>query len=442
MTNEIIEAEFSLIATAIMDPTVMDRVENIVSFSDFTKTHQRAWTSLCDFKAAGGPLGDSRQVLAMFSRVGVIADLGGFARLADIQTALPHNAEYYARVVREGSQARKLDRIAGDIRMMLEKGDPAGDVASWASAQMEGVVGSESGLLQSIGTAANEAYNKILDAKERGVSIGFGTGLADFDASYGGMFPSDLIVLAARPSIGKTALGMQMAMHVAKNYGPVLMVSLEMKGSELCLRMMARDAGISTSELRSASVSDSDLETLRKSVEEISAHDMTLLAQRNVTPPKIRAAARLKRATGGLSMVVVDYIGLIGSDDPKKNTIETAKDASKALKDLAMELDVPVLALCQLNRVAEKEVPGIHHLRDSGAIEQDADVVWLLHRETRSSDTATLNVAKVRQGATGEYKMRFDPPTTTFSPMTAKQMGNYEPAFTEFEGGGYGGSDW
>ena len=432
--KEILEAEFSLVASVILDPRTIDKVGDRIQPEDFgLKAHAKAWQALCDFKAAGGPCGDVRQVLAMFSRLRIIDDLGGAKRLQDIQTAFPHNATYYANLVLEGSQWRKMDRLVSDIRHRLESSVKPAEVAGWAKMKLEGIVGGETGVLQTIGDAANEALDGILKARAAGGGNAVKTGLTTFDTHFGGMAKGELVLLAARPSIGKTALAVQLAMYAAEHHGGVMLASLEMKGRDLALRMMAKDTNISVRDLRSGQVIDSDVELLNQCVTQLKATDVNLLASRSVTPEKIRAAARLQANTTGLGLVVVDYIGLVKSVDPKKPTYERVSETCAAMKDLALELDVPVLCLSQLNRVAEKEKPGIHHLRDSGNLEQDADVIWLLHRETRSSKEATIQVAKARQGATGEHQLAFEPATTTFSEFGASDMPNYEPAFTDYE---------
>jgi replicative DNA helicase len=206
-----------------------------------------------------------------------------------------------------------------------------------------------------------------------------------------------------------------------------------MKGYELAMRLLAKETGISMAELRAAAITDIDRDKVAESVESIKQVDLSLLYSRNVTVSKIRAAARLKRGMGGLSMVVVDYLGLIKANDPRRPRYEQISEASAELKDLAMELEVPVIVLCQLNREADKGQPMLSHLRDSGAIEQDADVVILLNRENKASTEATLDVAKNRQGSTGCVEVNFDPGTTTFKDKGARDMPNYEPSFSDYE---------
>lgn len=432
--NEVLEAEFSLVASAILDPRTIDKLADKIGSQDFGfAAHGRAWSALVDFKASGGPCGDTRQVVAMFRRLGILDAIGGSQRLQDLKTALPHNANFYASLVRKGSQWRRLDELAGEMRRRLEAtGEPA-EVASWATVQMESMLVSDESVLQPIGDAAGEALEEILKARLSGGLGGVSTGFDQFDSFFGGMGKGELILLAARPSIGKTALAVQIAMHAARAHGTVLLASLEMKGRDLALRMMARDTNISVRDLRAGQVIDADVEVLQQCVDQLRQTDVNLLYSRFVTSEKIRAAARLQQSLSGLSLVVVDYIGLVKSAERNKSSYDRVSESCAAMKDLALELDIPVLCLAQLNRVAEKEKPGIHHLRDSGNLEQDADVIWLLHRESRASKEAVIQVAKARQGATGDHKLAFEPATTTFTEFSARDMENYEPAFGEFE---------
>lgn len=433
--KEVLEAEFSLVASVILDPRTIDRVSGIIDGSDFgLYAHRRAWDALCDLRAAGGPCSDSRQVVAMFSRLGILDALGGPRRLQDMRTVFAHNAVYYANIVKQGSQWRMLDGLLSKTRTHLEKTCDAADVAGWLRGQLDAIASGTTGVLQPIGDAAQEALDQILQAKNTGTKTGVTTGLPCFDEFFGGLSNGELVLLAARPSIGKTALAVQIAIHAARHHGPVMLASLEMKGRDLAMRMMAKATSISVRDLRRGEVINGDVDKLTRCVDELKQTEINLLYSRQVTAEKIAGGARLQASLSGISMVVVDYIGLVKSSDPRKSTYDRVSESCAAMKDLALELDVPVLCLSQLNRVAEKEKPGIHHLRDSGNLEQDADVIWLLYREDRQSTNAELHVAKARQGATGKHELLFDPATTTFNETTVRQHPNYNGEFREYEG--------
>lgn len=240
------------------------------------------------------------------------------------------------------------------------------------------------------------------------------SGFEALDSSAGGWMSGELVILAARPGVGKTTFAMQVAAHNAARERRVLFVSLEMRDRELVARMLSGDPGVDSRRLRAGRLGTADIDKLRAAADDIRDLPVRVWAPPSATLARIRGVAKREVAFGGLSLLVVDYIGLIrpAAGDTKRPRFEQVGEVSAGLKSLAKELDVPVLALCQLNREADGTEPRLSNLRDSGSIEQDADVVLFLHRET----TATkLIVAKHRHGETGSVALRFDGSTTRFS---------------------------
>jgi replicative DNA helicase len=429
--DDIRAAERGILGCLIIDPLAIDVVTQSVSPKDFISVgFGDAYEQIIAYHAAGGPVSDVAAVVRLLVQTGVIKAIGGAQEAYEWTKAIPGSLNWYLKELRKAKALRSLDGLATEIRGYIDAGRDPEWVANYVDAQLSAIVRREDTEIATVGESANEALRKIEKSRTRGSDVGRSVGLPCVDAILGGLFDNDMIVLAARPSIGKTALGVQIGVSVAKQYGHVLLV-------DIAMRLIARFSGVPMGELRNAAtMDDSDFYRVGESVKDLAAVNMAMMANRNVTISKIRAAAKLQKATNGLELIIIDYIGLIKSADFRKPRYEQISEISSAIKDMAMELEVPVLVLCQLGRLADKEAPMLSHLRDSGAIEQDADVVMLLHRESKGSREAKLDIAKNRQGATGIVELNYEPTITTFTTqlsVPANKMGNYEPAFTEYE---------
>ena len=431
--DDIKHSEDTLLGCAILNPATIDLVGDAITKKDWlTPGYAEIWAAFKDFRESGGPLTDVTAVIRMLERSNLLDRVGGRQTAARWASAIPGSESYHAGVLRRSGHARRLKTVAAEMLERIDADEEPASIALWTDCQLDSITHDNATDIQTIGEAAADAVRRIADAAKRQRTTALATGLVSLDdAVGGGFFPGEMIVVAARPSVGKTAFATQAAMHIGQS-DPVLMLSLEMKAHELAMRQLAKLTGISMAELRGATVARQDWQTLEQAAESLHDVRVSLLYSRSATPTKLRAAARLARSSSGVSCVVVDYIGLMKASDPRKARWEQISEISASLKDLAMELDVPVVVLSQLNRMADKERPMLSHLRDSGSIEQDADVVLLLHRETKSSTDAVIDVAKNRQGATGPIEYKFDPMTTTFKDLGVKDMANYERAFDDY----------
>jgi replicative DNA helicase len=253
-------------------------------------------------------------------------------------------------------------------------------------------------------------------------SAGIETGLSSFDQATGGLHPGELVIVAARPSVGKSALAATIGLNASLASHRVLFVSLEMTGRDIAARMLAGESGESFAAIRSGAAEPRKLESASSAFVGL---PFRIWSGRKLTTERLRAVSRLEQSRDGLDVIIVDYIGLIEPADRRKPRWEAVTEISSDLKSLALSLQVPVIALCQLNRDAEGEQPKLSHLRESGAIEQDADIVALLHRD-RDSSEATLNIAKIRNGKPGAIDLRFDQRGTRFSEPTVEQHAGYD----------------
>jgi replicative DNA helicase len=238
--------------------------------------------------------------------------------------------------------------------------------------------------------------------------------------------PGELVILAARPGVGKTTLGMQIALHNARKSRPTLFASLEMTADELASRLASGLTGINIRKLRGASISAPQIEQITAVGDDLLQSPLRIWSPPSTTLQRLRAVAKCEAGGYGLSLLVVDYLGLIKATDGRKPRYEQVGEISAGLKALAKELSIPVLALCQLNREADGELPRLSHLRDSGSIEQDADVVMFIHR---TPDACKLIVAKHRHGMTDEYTVKFNPSESRFEDLSAADMPNFVPEF-------------
>ena len=281
-----------------------------------------------------------------------------------------------------------------------------------------------------------------MDARMKHEQIlgGVETGFTDLDALCGGLHNSELIILAARPSMGKTALAMNIAEHVAiRNKQPVLFVSLEMACLELADRLLCSSAGVNGHRLRNGTISQEDRRRLVQKSSEISSSPLYIDDTPGRTLTEISAVARRLKRKHGLSIIVIDYLQLIEPDNPRDPRQEQVARIARRLKMMSRELEIPVLCLAQLNRQAEASRdnrPRLNHLRESGAIEQDADVVMFVHREEyyqtndedreRVKGQAELIIAKQRNGPIGDIKVLWQHDFTRFVNLEHRPHDEFE----------------
>jgi replicative DNA helicase len=239
--------------------------------------------------------------------------------------------------------------------------------------------------------------------------------MPSFDSRLGGLFPGELTVLAARPSIGKSALGFQVAIAASKIGKRVAFVSCEMTEGQLGERLIAAETTIPLSRIRMGTLTEHERDSVKTALPAIKRMLSRVWVASRPTVAEIRSRCRVAQSTGGLDFLVVDYLGLLGASNPRASLYERTTELSAEMKSLAQELHVPILLLAQLNREAGKtdEPPRLEHLRDSGAIEQDANNVLFIHRKRGSPDTEIV-IAKQRQGPVGMFRMYFDEARASF----------------------------
>lgn len=424
-----LDAERAVLGAVLVQSDRLLEVPSLGEEDFYRDAHRRIWRQMRAM-VNGGAVVDTVTLRAALERAGDLEAVGGVAYLAGLVDGLPRstNIVHYAQIVRDKATLRGVIGAAEEMReAALAAEDDAdailarGESAIFALAQrstggdLVPAADAIGGVMQQIET--------LLETKS-GVT-GVPTGFKDLDAMTRGFQPATLIVLAARPSMGKTALVGNIAASVARQVGPVGFFSLEQGRDELLLRMVIGEARISGTRLLSGYVNQSDYAALSHAVGVVGQTPVWIDETGDTTALAIRSKARRMKARAGLSLVIVDYLQLLGSEQkrPENRNLEVAA-MTRGFKQLAKELRVPVVLLSQLNRSLEtrgEKRPTLADLRDSGAIEQDADLVLFLYRDevynpnTSDRGIAEVNIAKHRNGPTGTIKlawnaeqMRFD----------------------------------
>ena len=405
-----VHAEQCVLGSVLMVPELLDDVAMILRESDFySHANGRIYHHMLALSAAG-QVPDSTLLIETLKRARELDAVGGMNYLVDIADAVstPAVAMDLARIVRSKAVMRRLLLAGSEIQQLAN--DPSQD-AREAVGQAETLV---LGLLDdraetatvTVGEAAAEAHEWINARLDRGEGLsGLPTGFEDLDRMTGGFHPGQLVILAARPGVGKSALASNICEHLAVGAGNcTLFVSLEMSRTELAERLMCSISKVNGHRLRNGYATPLDRGRLAMAKDRLTAAPLHLDDAPGRTVTEIGSIARrMKR--DGLRLIVVDYLQLITPDSPRDPRQEQVAKIARRLKGLARELKVPILCLAQLNRQSTEkaEAPKLSHLRESGAIEQDADVVLLIHRP--DAGEPELIIAKQRSGPTGTVNL-------------------------------------
>jgi replicative DNA helicase len=414
----------AVLGSILLRPDLLDDIVMRLRPDDFyDEAHRKLYQQMMGMHDVGKKI-DITLLVDDLRRQGTFDSMGGAAFLAKVgnSVATAAHAEYYAEIVRHDSTCRALINSCTDILQEAYQPDSnAQELLSRAEQRIFSILErGESSSLSDIRDILHEAMDRI-DARIKGEHLAGGveTGFIEFDHLTGGLHNSELIVLAARPSMGKTALAMNIAEYVAMKLKlPVLFISLEMSSIELADRMLCSAAEVNGARLRNGTLSKDDRKRLVETAATLSECPLFVDDSPSRTVSEIAAAARrIKRREGALGLVVIDYLQLIEPDNSSDPRQEQVAKMARRLKGLAREVDVPVLCLAQLNRqaeVAKENRPRLSHLRESGAIEQDADVVMFVHREeyfrtgeerAQFAGQAEIILAKQRNGPVGDVEL-------------------------------------
>ncbi len=429
-----VEAEQAVLGGLLLDASAWDHVADVVRAEDFYRPDHRLIFDSIGVLAAGGKPCDVITVSEQLERTGRLADAGGLAYLGTLARDTPTaaNVRAYADIVRERSLLRQLITAGTSIAASAfgEEGVSARDLVDRAEQSVFAIA--EAGFRGRDGAVAvrallPEIIDQIDDLHTHPEKLrGLPTGFADFDKFTGGLRPGDLVIVAGRPSMGKSTLAVNIAEYAAINpslKASVAIFSMEMPSEQVVTRMLSSIGSVPLGSLRSGRISDEDWVRVTGATSQLSEAKIFIDETPALTPTELRARARRIKREHGLALVVVDYLQLMQVPGTKENRATEISENSRGLKVLAKELAVPVIALSQLNRSVEQrehKKPVMSDLRESGAIEQDADMILLIYRdevynkETTKKGIAEIDLAKHRNGEIGTFLLTFQGQYTRF----------------------------
>ncbi|TSE21678.1 Replicative DNA helicase [Tepidimonas alkaliphilus] len=430
-----LEAESSVLGGLLLDNGAWDRVADLITDHDFYRPeHQWIFAAIAALIGAGKPA-DVVTVHEHLSSLGRADEVGGLAYLNQLAQFVPSaaNIRRYAEIVRERAILRKLIAASDEIaaQALTPRGKPVAAILDEAEQKILSI-GEEGSRLkqgfQSMDKLVVELLDRVQEMADNPNDItGVPTGFIDLDRMTAGLQPGDLIIIAARPSMGKTAFAINIAEHVALHEGlPVAVFSMEMGAAQLAVRIVGSIGRINQSHLRTGKLTPEEWPRLIEAVEKLRQVSLFIDETPGLTPAELRAnARRLARQCGKLGLIVVDYLQLMnGSGSGEENRATELGEISRGLKMLAKELQCPVIALSQLNRGVEQRTdkrPMMSDLRESGAIEQDADIIMFIYRDEyytkeqcKEPGVAEIIIGKQRNGPTGTVKLAFLSALTRF----------------------------
>ncbi|NLE07159.1 MAG: replicative DNA helicase [Parcubacteria group bacterium] len=450
-----VEAEKALLGSIMLKPEVMFEITDIIQARSFySEKHRIIFENILELFSKRNPT-DMLSVSAKLKEKktgangNLLEEIGGNAYLSELVNSVPSasNAVYYAQIIQKKFIARNLISAAdfisslgydetAELEVLLDEAQKKiYDVTNISSIHK----------FVELKEELDEAWERLDKLHNSGNGLrGVPTGFKDIDDKLSGLQKSDLIILAARPSVGKTALALDIARQAAVYHNvPVGIFSLEMSSQQLVDRMLASQSNVDAWKLRTGRLSrEDDFAAIRQSLDVLSKAPIFIDDQPGNNILKMRSVARRLKNEKGLGLVVVDYLQLMMPTKNYDSMVNQVTEISRSLKNLARELEVPVLALSQLSRAVEQRggKPKLSDLRDSGSIEQDADVVMFIHREDKtksSEETEKTNIAEIliekhRNGATGKVDLFFNEKKACFLPLEKAEFSGAEREFREF----------
>ena len=416
-----LEAEQATLGALLLN---FDAISNVVSLLDSEKFYSyqnkliyEAMISLFRQNIHG----DTLSLINELTKTGKLEEAGGAAYIASLTDLVPTaaNVEYYAKIVLDQSTRRELIRISQELKAASynETKESRGIIEEAEKLIFTLSDKNQTTKVYNMKEIINDTINAVEEHyKNKSTFTGIPTGFAKLDTMTSGFQNSELIILGARPSIGKTAMALSMMEYIAVDQKiPCGFFSLEMSALMLGQRLLSQTARVPGEKLKSGMLRIEDFQKLQQAASRCYEAPLYIIDVPNMPLLDLKAMARRLVVNQGVKIIFIDYIGLISTDNPNTQVWEQVSEISKSLKALARELAIPIVALCQVSRDAEGEEPTLNQLRGSGSIEQDADVVMFLHRERRKTaeqeenpvQDAKLIVAKQRNGPTGDVDILY-----------------------------------
>lgn len=427
-----IEAERSVLGCMIQDREALMLGLELLTGEDFYQpAHKEIFEAMRELNNRMQPC-DLLTVDNELTRKGTLAGVGGTAYLVELSQSVPStvNAKAYMQIVDEKSTLRKLITAGADISTACySETEPVSDILGMAEKAIFDIVmrRSEGSTLTHIAEILPATYNRIQElTRLKGSFDGVPTGFIDLDNLLTGLHGGELVIIGARPSMGKTSFGLNVASYAAEAGNSVAVFSLEMPKDQLAMRLLCADARVDLQDVRHGSLKDQDWIALSSSLGPLASANLYIDDTSGITPTQLRSRCRRLKMEKKLDLIMVDYLQLMTSDSHAENRQNEVSEISRNLKGIAKELNVPLVALAQLSRAGAQRSdkrPILSDLRDSGAIEQDADVILFLHREeyynpdTEDKNIAEVIVAKQRNGPLGTVKLAWLGQFTRFASL-------------------------
>lgn len=437
------EAEISVLGAMLQDSSaVLRAAEQLVPEDFYHPEHKEIFQVMADMNRQHMPI-DLVTLQAELSRRGTLEGIGGTRYLLKILSDVPTaaNVRAYIEIVQEKSTLRKMIAACRTITKDCYSQDKeVQDILTNAEKSIFDIVMNRQGgeELKPLSEVLVNTYSIIEElARQKGQIAGVPTGFIDLDAMLTGLHPGELIIIGARPAMGKTSFAMNIAEHAALCNKTTAVFTLEMPREQIAMRLLCSDARVDMQRVRKGTLEDSDWLRLAQSLAPLSAAPMYIDDTSALSPTQLRSRCRrLMMDRGGLDLVVVDYLGLMKSDGKAESRQLEVSEISRRLKAIALELKIPIIACAQLSRANKDRVdkrPMLSDLRDSGSIEQDADVVMFLHREeyynkeTEDKNIGEVIISKQRSGPLGTVKLAWLSEFTTFANLAKDQGGGDAP---------------
>ncbi|MBO8137141.1 MAG: replicative DNA helicase [Desulfotomaculum sp.] len=423
-----IDAEQSVLGALLLNREAVYKVMAIIKPEDFYRdSHREIYEAILSLVDRNDPV-DMITVSEELRQKGTLEKVGGVSYVATLASLVPTaaNVEYYARIVEEKSLLRQMIQLSNRISAKGYEGEDVRQLMGQIEQSLTEISSrQQSKALTAISDILLKTFDDIEQIhKNKSELTGVPTGFIDFDKMTSGLQKSDLIILAARPSMGKTTLGLMMALNAAvRSKTPVAVFSLEMSKEQLVQRMLCAEAMVDQHKLRTGALKPEDWERLTEVAGYLAEAPIYIDDTASISVREMRAKARRLQGEKGLGLIVIDYLQLMQGDRRTESRQQEIAEISRALKGLAKELNIPVVALSQLSRAVEQRQdkrPIMSDLRESGSIEQDADVVVFIYRddyynpESEKQGIAELIIAKQRNGPVGTVELGFFKEYTKF----------------------------
>jgi replicative DNA helicase len=432
-----LDSEKAVLGSIMLRPGALHEINDIVTADSFyASKHGQIYTTMLELSSKGEPI-DILSVTHKLTEKGLLDSVGGSTYLSELTNAVPSstNIKYYADIVSQKRILRKIIEAGVDISELgfTEEVENVFEILDQAEKRMMGInTNGGAHAFVSLKDSLPEAWDRLEKLHEsKGELRGVPTGFHDLDQYLSGLQKSDLIILAARPSMGKTTLALDIARQAAAKHSiPTVIFSLEMSTQQLVDRLLSAESKVHAWNLRTGNLSsEGEFSKIRDSLDTLSKAPIFIDDMAGNSIVRMRSVCRRIRGEHGIGLIIVDYLQLMSASKNYENMVNQVTEISRSLKALAKEFDVPVIALSQLSRAVESRGgrPRLSDLRDSGSIEQDADIVMFIHREDKGKDEsektniAEILIEKHRNGPVGKVDLYFDEKSTTFLDLDRNQ---------------------